>query len=267
MALSAGPPRPPERPSMAMAPSSELIMLTSEPGPVGGAPVGPRRPPARPHRPPRAGSGHNRCIGGDATGGRLGAMAATDPAPRSALPADHHHHVESHRAHRAGWLRAAVLGRQRRRGVHRRPHRRRRRQRGRRLGGPHRGDRGSRGRARCRWRQGSTCPSPPSATSRRRTCGWRSRRSAITRVPNWPSWPRSGGRAGSSRRWPRRSPASSPTADALGGPRPGRARAHRRSPRRGPCRPAATSAVGVLARAPCSRCSPTCSCRPPARRR
>jgi len=31
-------------------------------------------------------------------------------APSSRLPADHHHHAEQHRSHRAGWLRAAVLG-------------------------------------------------------------------------------------------------------------------------------------------------------------
>jgi vacuolar iron transporter family protein len=35
----------------------------------------------------------------------------SDPARVSPdLPADHHHHVESHRSHRSGWLRAAVLG-------------------------------------------------------------------------------------------------------------------------------------------------------------
>ena len=31
-------------------------------------------------------------------------------ATRSKLPPDHHHHAEQHRSHRAGWLRAAVLG-------------------------------------------------------------------------------------------------------------------------------------------------------------
>jgi VIT1/CCC1 family predicted Fe2+/Mn2+ transporter len=36
-------------------------------------------------------------------------MVSTPPAG-SALPPDHHHHTESHKSHRAGWLRAAVLG-------------------------------------------------------------------------------------------------------------------------------------------------------------
>lgn len=31
-------------------------------------------------------------------------------ATRLKLPPDHHHHAEQHRSHRAGWLRAAVLG-------------------------------------------------------------------------------------------------------------------------------------------------------------
>jgi VIT1/CCC1 family predicted Fe2+/Mn2+ transporter len=35
---------------------------------------------------------------------------ASSPAYGTDLPADHHHHVESHKSHRAGWLRAAVLG-------------------------------------------------------------------------------------------------------------------------------------------------------------
>ena len=37
----------------------------------------------------------------------------TSPTPELSgwpLPPDHHHHVESHKSHRAGWLRAAVLG-------------------------------------------------------------------------------------------------------------------------------------------------------------
>ena len=37
-------------------------------------------------------------------------MASPIPLSGAELPADHHHHVESHRSHRAGWLRAAVLG-------------------------------------------------------------------------------------------------------------------------------------------------------------
>ena len=37
-------------------------------------------------------------------------MASASPASGADLPADHHHHVESHRSHRSGWLRAAVLG-------------------------------------------------------------------------------------------------------------------------------------------------------------
>ena len=37
-------------------------------------------------------------------------MATSPPAPGTALPADHHHHIEAHRSNRAGWLRAAVLG-------------------------------------------------------------------------------------------------------------------------------------------------------------
>ena len=37
-------------------------------------------------------------------------MAKTSSVPGSKLPADHHHNFESHRSHRAGWLRAAVLG-------------------------------------------------------------------------------------------------------------------------------------------------------------
>jgi len=36
-------------------------------------------------------------------------MVSTPPAD-AALPPDHHHHTESHKSHRAGWLRAAVLG-------------------------------------------------------------------------------------------------------------------------------------------------------------
>jgi vacuolar iron transporter family protein len=32
------------------------------------------------------------------------------PPPRPQLPPDHHHNAEQHRTHRAGWLRAAVLG-------------------------------------------------------------------------------------------------------------------------------------------------------------
>lgn len=37
-------------------------------------------------------------------------MVAEDAINPAELPPDHHHHVESHRSHRAGWLRAAVLG-------------------------------------------------------------------------------------------------------------------------------------------------------------
>ena len=37
-------------------------------------------------------------------------MSAEGRVPRSVLPPDHHHHAEDHRGHRAGWLRAAVLG-------------------------------------------------------------------------------------------------------------------------------------------------------------
>lgn len=38
-------------------------------------------------------------------------MTAFEPiSPGTDLPEDHHHHVESHRSHRSGWLRAAVLG-------------------------------------------------------------------------------------------------------------------------------------------------------------
>ena len=37
-------------------------------------------------------------------------MARAPVVPGTDLPADHHHHVESHRSHRSGWLRAAVLG-------------------------------------------------------------------------------------------------------------------------------------------------------------
>jgi VIT1/CCC1 family predicted Fe2+/Mn2+ transporter len=37
-------------------------------------------------------------------------MTTSSDVPRSRLPSDHHHHAEAHRAHRAGWLRAAVLG-------------------------------------------------------------------------------------------------------------------------------------------------------------
>lgn len=37
-------------------------------------------------------------------------MTSPLPVPSPELPADHHHHVESHKSHRAGWLRAAVLG-------------------------------------------------------------------------------------------------------------------------------------------------------------
>ena len=35
---------------------------------------------------------------------------ASSPIPGTDLPADHHHHAEQHKSHRAGWLRAAVLG-------------------------------------------------------------------------------------------------------------------------------------------------------------
>lgn len=37
-------------------------------------------------------------------------MTTPADATRSALPPDHHHHAERHKSHRAGWLRAAVLG-------------------------------------------------------------------------------------------------------------------------------------------------------------
>lgn len=37
-------------------------------------------------------------------------MASTPAVPGAALPEDHHHHVESHKSQRSGWLRAAVLG-------------------------------------------------------------------------------------------------------------------------------------------------------------
>jgi VIT1/CCC1 family predicted Fe2+/Mn2+ transporter len=37
-------------------------------------------------------------------------MATSSPVPGTDLPADHHHHAEQHKSHRAGWLRAAVLG-------------------------------------------------------------------------------------------------------------------------------------------------------------
>lgn len=37
-------------------------------------------------------------------------MTTSPDVPRSQLPADHHHQFEHHRSHRAGWLRAAVLG-------------------------------------------------------------------------------------------------------------------------------------------------------------
>ena len=37
-------------------------------------------------------------------------MASPRALPSDDLPADHHHHVESHKSHRSGWLRAAVLG-------------------------------------------------------------------------------------------------------------------------------------------------------------
>ena len=37
-------------------------------------------------------------------------MASTPELSGWPLPPDHHHHVESHKSHRAGWLRAAVLG-------------------------------------------------------------------------------------------------------------------------------------------------------------
>jgi VIT1/CCC1 family predicted Fe2+/Mn2+ transporter len=37
-------------------------------------------------------------------------MTSSPPVPGTDLPADHHHHVEEHKSHRAGWLRAAVLG-------------------------------------------------------------------------------------------------------------------------------------------------------------
>ena len=37
-------------------------------------------------------------------------MRKTNDVPISGLPPDHHHHTESHRSHRSGWLRAAVLG-------------------------------------------------------------------------------------------------------------------------------------------------------------
>ncbi len=37
-------------------------------------------------------------------------VTSPDAAARATLPPDHHHHAEEHRSHRAGWLRAAVLG-------------------------------------------------------------------------------------------------------------------------------------------------------------
>ena len=37
-------------------------------------------------------------------------MASSPAVPGSALPHDHHHHVEQHKSQRSGWLRAAVLG-------------------------------------------------------------------------------------------------------------------------------------------------------------
>lgn len=37
-------------------------------------------------------------------------MDPSPDVPPARLPADHHHHSEHHRSHRAGWLRAAVLG-------------------------------------------------------------------------------------------------------------------------------------------------------------
>src|SRR6187551_2752797 len=37
-------------------------------------------------------------------------MSHPDPVTDADLPPEPHHHVESHRSHRAGWLRAAVLG-------------------------------------------------------------------------------------------------------------------------------------------------------------
>jgi VIT1/CCC1 family predicted Fe2+/Mn2+ transporter len=37
-------------------------------------------------------------------------MSSPSPVPGTDLPPDHHHHVESHKSHRSGWLRAAVLG-------------------------------------------------------------------------------------------------------------------------------------------------------------
>lgn len=37
-------------------------------------------------------------------------MTTSAEAFRAKLPADHHHHAQDHRSHRAGWVRAAVLG-------------------------------------------------------------------------------------------------------------------------------------------------------------
>ena len=94
---------------MAMAPSSEVTMFTSSHGRSAGA--------GRASAATRAatsstspGSGHNRRMRANATGGRLGAMACADPAarrrparrpppPRRVAPVPP-----------AGWLRAAVLG-------------------------------------------------------------------------------------------------------------------------------------------------------------
>jgi VIT1/CCC1 family predicted Fe2+/Mn2+ transporter len=43
--------------------------------------------------------------------GQAGAVTTSAAQPsRAQLPPDHHHHGEQHKSHRAGWLRAAVLG-------------------------------------------------------------------------------------------------------------------------------------------------------------
>ena len=211
IALSAGPPRPPLRPSIVMAPSSEATMFTSSHGrsACGGPGLGRRR--ARRRRRPRRARATTvawRRTYRWQAGGRWSITRRT-----------HHHvahpHAEPHRSNRAGWLRAAVLGANdgvvstaclivgvagagaqlRRRSA----------------------PRGSPGwrPARCRWRWGSTCRWRASATSRRPTCASSARPSRSTRWPSCGSWRRSGRRGASSPSWRWRWPASSPSKDAL----------------------------------------------------
>ena len=86
IALSAGPPSPPERPWTAMAPSSEAIMFTSTHGRSTRSRVGPRRPRARRRRPPRPASGHNRCMDANLLVAGWGRWPRPLPCPATICP-------------------------------------------------------------------------------------------------------------------------------------------------------------------------------------